>query len=220
MDTETTTEERTPLAYDEHGVARTPWAVTSSLLTNYYDTEWGLPIRDEIGLFERLSLESFQSGLSWAVVLKKRPAFRKAFCHFDPDKVAEFGEAEVEHLLADASIIRNETKIRATINNAKATIKLRENGGLADFIWSFQPAENIYPEVMEDIPKKSPESQAMSRELKKAGFKFVGPVTCFALMEAIGMVDTHLLGSHRRATSGVWPEETEKLHGSQAQRAN
>ena len=201
MDTETTTEERTPLAYDAHGVARTPWAVTSSLLTDYYDTEWGLPIRDEDGLFERLSLESFQSGLSWAVVLKKRPAFREAFCHFDPDKVAEFGE----------------TKIRATINNAKATIKLRENGGLADFIWSFQPAENTYPEVMEDIPKKSPESQAMSRELKKAGFKFVGPVTCFALMEAIGMVDTHLLGSHRRATSGVWPEETEKLPGSEGE---
>ncbi|MBK4138306.1 DNA-3-methyladenine glycosylase I [Corynebacterium macginleyi] len=199
---------------------RTPWAVSSSLLKDYYDTEWGLPITDEAGLFERLSLEAFQAGLSWAVVLKKRPAFREAFCHFDPEKIADFGEPEVERLLADTTIIRNETKIRATVNNAKATIELRKSGGLANFIWSFQPAENIYPEVMEDIPKKSPESQAMSRELKKAGFKFVGPVTCFALMEAIGMVDTHLLGSHRRASSGVWPEETKKLQAARVQQAN
>ncbi|MBK4148128.1 DNA-3-methyladenine glycosylase I [Corynebacterium macginleyi] len=208
------------MAYDKHGVARTPWAVSSSLLKDYYDTEWGLPITDEAGLFERLSLEAFQAGLSWAVVLKKRPAFREAFCHFDPEKIADFGEPEVERLLADTTIIRNETKIRATVNNAKATIELRKSGGLANFIWSFQPAENIYPEVMEDIPKKSPESQAMSRELKKAGFKFVGPVTCFALMEAIGMVDTHLLGSHRRASSGVWPEETKKLQAARVQQAN
>lgn len=220
MNNKTPTTDRTPLAYDKHGVARTPWAVTSSLLKDYYDTEWGLPVTDEAGLFERLSLEAFQAGLSWAVVLKKRPAFREAFCHFDPEKVADFGEPEVERLLADTSIIRNETKIRATVNNAKATIELRESGGLANFIWSFQPAENIYPEVMEDIPKKSPESQAMSRELKKAGFKFVGPVTCFALMEAIGMVDTHLLGSHLRASSGVWPEETKKLQAARVLQAN
>ena len=198
--------ERTTLVYDDDGLGRPPWAMSSPLLKEYYDTEWGLPIFEEAALYERLSLESFQSGLSWAVVLKKREAFRAAFRNFDPDKVAEFDEADVERLLGDASIIRNETKIRAAINNAKATIALREEGGLAEFIWAYQPPENLYPTVMEDIPKKSYESKLMSRELKKKGFRCVGPVTCFALMEAIGMVDTHLLGSHRRGTSGVWHE--------------
>lgn len=202
----TQSEERTTLVYDDDGLGRPPWAMSSPMLKEYYDTEWGLPIFDEAALYERLSLESFQSGLSWAVVLKKREAFRAAFCNFDPDKVAQFDEADVERLLGDASIIRNETKIRAAINNAKATIALREEGGLAEFIWAYQPPENLYPTVMEDIPKKSYESKLMSRELKKKGFRFVGPVTCFALMEAIGMVDTHLLGSHRRGTSGVWHE--------------
>lgn len=202
----TQSEERTTLVYDDDGLGRPPWAMSSPMLKEYYDTEWGLPIFDEAGLYERLSLESFQSGLSWAVVLKKREAFRAAFCNFDPDKVAQFGEADVERLLGDASIIRNETKIRAAINNAKATIALREEGGLAEFIWAYQPPENLYPTVMEDIPKKTYESKLMSRELKKKGFRFVGPVTCFALMEAIGMIDTHLIGSHRRGTSGVWLE--------------
>ena len=200
----TQSEERTTLVYDDDGLGRPPWAMSSPLLKEYYDTEWGLPIFDEAALYERLSLESFQSGLSWAVVLKKREAFRAAFCDFDPEKVAHFTEADVERLLGDASIIRNETKIRAAITNAKATIALREEGGLAEFIWSFQPPENLYPTAMEDIPKKSYESKLMSRELKKKGFRFVGPVTCFALMEAIGMIDTHLIGSHRRGTSGVW----------------
>jgi len=141
----TQSEERTTLVYDNDGLGRPPWAMSSPMLKEYYDTEWGLPIFDEAGLYERLSLESFQSGLSWAVVLKKREAFRAAFCNFDPDKVAQFGEADVERLLGDASIIRNETKIRAAINNAKATIALREEGGLAEFIWAYQPPENLYP---------------------------------------------------------------------------
>ena len=144
--------ERTALVYDDDGLGRPPWAMSSPMLKEYYDTEWGLPIFDEAALYERLSLESFQSGLSWAVVLKKREAFRAAFCDFDPEKVAQFTETDVERLLGDASIIRNETKIRAAITNAKATIALREEGGLAEFIWSFQPPENLYPCLLYTSP--------------------------------------------------------------------
>ena len=187
------------------GLARPPWAATDPLLREYYDAEWGMPIRDEQGLFERLSLEAFQSGLSWATILRKRPAFRTAFCDFDPEQVAGFGEARVEKLLDDPSIIRNERKIRATITNARATLRLRDKGGLVDFVWGFQPAETPRPRSMEEVPTQSAESRALAAALKREGFTFVGPTTMFALMEAIGMVDTHLLSSHRRGSSGIWP---------------
>ena len=188
------------------GLARPLWAATDPLLRDYYDTEWGMPVRDEQGLFERLSLEGFQAGLSWELILRKRPAFRAAFADFNPDEVAVFTDADVERLLTDSGIIRNRRKIEAVITNARATIELREKGGLVELIWSHQPAENLAPETLADIPSRSPESEALSKALKKAGLTFVGPVMCFALMEAIGMVDTHLLGSHRRGTSGVWGE--------------
>ncbi len=188
------------------GLARPAWAATTDLLRHYYDTEWGMPVRDEQGLFERLSLEAFQAGLSWELVLRKREGFRAAFAGFDPERVAEFGEGDVEKLLENPEIIRNRCKIEAVIRNARAVLELREDGGLVDLIWSHQPAENLAPETLADIPSRSPESEALSKALKKAGLTFVGPVMCFALMEAIGMVDTHLLGSHRRGTSGVWGE--------------
>lgn len=188
------------------GLARPAWAATTDLLRHYYDTEWGMPVRDEQGLFERLSLEAFQAGLSWELVLRKREGFRAAFAGFDPERVAEFGEGDVEKLLENPEIIRNRRKIEAVIRNARAVLELREDGGLVDLIWSHQPAENHAPETLADIPSRSPESEALSKALKKAGLTFVGPVMCFALMEAIGMVDTHLLGSHRRGTSGVWGE--------------
>lgn len=188
------------------GLARPAWAATTDLLRHYYDTEWGMPVRDEQGLFERLSLEAFQAGLSWELVLRKREGFRAAFAGFDPERVAEFGEGDVEKLLENPEIIRNRRKIEAVIRNARAVLELREDGGLVDLIWSHQPAENLAPETLADIPSRSPESEALSKALKKAGLTFVGPVMCFALMEAIGMVDTHLLGSHRRGTSGVWRE--------------
>ncbi len=188
------------------GLARPAWAATTDLLRHYYDTEWGMPVRDEQGLFERLSLEAFQAGLSWELVLRKREGFRAAFAGFDPERVAEFGEGDVEKLLENPEIIRNRRKIEAVIRNARAVLELREDGGLVDLIWSHQPAENLAPETRADIPSRSPESEALSKALKKAGLTFVGPVMCFALMEAIGMVDTHLLGSHRRGTSGVWGE--------------
>lgn len=188
----------------EDGLARTPWAYGDRLLLEYYDTEWGLPVRDEIGVFERLSLEAFQSGLSWLTVLRKRPRFREVFEGFDPEKVAEFGESEVERLLADPGIIRNRAKIDASIGNARATLKLRESGGLAELIWSYQPERTPAPRTLEELPSTSAESVACAKLLNSLGFKFVGPTTMYALMEAIGIVDTHLLGSHRRGSSGVW----------------
>ncbi|MGM7667298.1 DNA-3-methyladenine glycosylase I [Microbacterium sp. A93] len=186
------------------GLARPVWASKDPLLRDYYDTEWGLPVRDERGLFERLSLEAFQSGLSWATILRKRPAFRRAFADFDPDEVAGFGEGEVARLLEDAGIIRNRAKILATIGNAKATTALREEGGLAALLWSFQPEQTPEPRTPQEVPSRSAESTAAAKVLKTKGFSFVGPTTVFALMEAVGIVDTHLLGSHRRGTSGLW----------------
>ncbi|NNG18256.1 DNA-3-methyladenine glycosylase I [Naumannella sp. ID2617S] len=189
----------------DDGLARPVWAASDPLLRAYYDTEWGMPIRDEQGLFERLSLEGFQAGLSWATILRKRDNFRAAFADFDPDAVAAFGDRDVERLLADAGIVRNRAKILATIGNAAATVALREQEGLVELIWSHQPAETPAPRTLAEIPTTSPESVALSRALKRRGFRFVGPTTMFALMEAVGIVDTHLVDSHRRGSSGVWP---------------
>lgn len=189
----------------EDGLARPPWAARDPLLRHYYDTEWGMPVRDEHGLFERLSLECFQSGLSWATILRKREAFRAAFRGFDPDVVAAFDASDVERLMADSGIVRNRAKILATINNAAATIALRADGGLGEFIWSFQPAESPAPRTLAEIPTVSQASTALSKALRKRGFSFVGPTTMHALMEATGIVDTHLVDSHRRGSSGVWP---------------
>jgi DNA-3-methyladenine glycosylase I len=195
----------TNLVLGDDGLARPPWAAVDPMLREYYDTEWGLPVRDEQGLYERISLEGFQAGLSWATILRKRPAFRAAFKDFDPDAVATFGPADVERLMQDAGIVRNRLKIQAAITNAKATIALRDDGGLVDFVWQFQPASTPSPTTHEQIPTTSAESIALSKALRKKGFAFVGPTTMYALMEAIGMVDTHLVDSHRRGSSGVWP---------------
>lgn len=195
------------LIVGEDGLARPRWAATDSLLRAYYDDEWGMPVRDERGLFERLSLEAFQSGLSWAIILRKRPGFRAAFADFDPDTVAAYTDEDVERLLQDSAIVRNRAKILATIANAQATVALRADGGLADLVWSFQPEVTPTPESYAEIPSTSDESRALAKALKARGFRFVGPTTAFALMEAVGMVDTHLIGSHRRGSSGVWPAE-------------
>ncbi|HCG55614.1 MULTISPECIES: DNA-3-methyladenine glycosylase I [Brevibacterium] len=188
----------------EDGLARTPWAYGDPLLLSYYDTEWGMPVRDESGMFERLSLEGFQAGLSWLTILKKRERFREVFKGFDAETVAGFGESEIESLLDDPGIIRHRGKIEACIGNARATLAMREEGGIGDFIWTFRPETTPRPRTLREMPTKSPESLALSKALKKKGFRFVGPTTMFALMEAVGMVDTHVLGSHRRGTSGVW----------------
>ena len=189
----------------EDGLARPSWASSDALMREYYDTEWGMPVTDEQGLYERICLEGFQSGLSWATILRKRPAFRDAFAGFDPDVVSTFTEDDVERLMQDEGIVRNRAKITAAITNAKATIALREEGGLVQFVWSFQPDETPAPASYADIPSTSPESIALSKALRKKGFAFVGPTTMFALMEAVGIIDTHLVGSHRRGSSGIWP---------------
>ena len=188
----------------DDGLIRPAWAAVDPLLRDYYDHEWGMPIRDEQGLFERISLEAFQSGLSWAIILRKRPTFREAFADFQPDTVAAYTDEDVKRLLGDAGIVRNRLKILATINNAKATINLREEGGLVDFVWSFRPERTPEPRTYADVPTKSAESLALSKALREKGFSFVGPTTMYALMEAVGIVDTHLIDSHRRGTSGVW----------------
>jgi DNA-3-methyladenine glycosylase I len=188
------------------GLARTPWAGADSLLLHYYDTEWGLPVHDERGLFERISLEAFQAGLSWLTVLRKREALRTSFRGFDPDAVAAMTDDDLEQTLQNPEIIRNRAKVLATRTNARATIALRQHGGLDALIWSFRPAQTPRPRTVAEIPTRSAESEALARELRRRGFAFVGPTTSFALMEAIGMVDTHLVGSHRRGASGLWPE--------------
>jgi DNA-3-methyladenine glycosylase I len=186
------------------GLARPQWAASDPLMMSYYDTEWGMPVRDERGMFERISLEAFQSGLSWATILRKRPAFRSAFDDFDPDRVAAYGKADVERLMGDAGIVRNRRKIEATVTNARATVALRSSGGLVDLVWSFRPASTPAPASYDEVPTRSEESLQLSKALRRAGFTFVGPTTMFALMEAVGIVDTHLVDSHRRGSSGVW----------------
>jgi DNA-3-methyladenine glycosylase I len=188
----------------DDGLARPTWAATDPLLREYYDTEWGVPVTDERGVFERLTLEAFQSGLSWVTILRKRPAFRAAFDDFAADAVAAYSDSDVARLLGDAGIVRNRAKILATIQNAQATVRLRGDGGLAKLVWSFRPDETPHPRTLAEIPTTSDESVALAKALRKNGFSFVGPTTMYALMEAIGIVDTHLIDSHRRGSSGLW----------------
>lgn len=186
------------LVIGDDGIIRPAWAASDPLLRDYYDREWGRPVRDEQGLFERLSLEAFQSGLSWLTILRKRENFRAAFDGFDPEAVAAYTDADRERLMADAGIVRNRRKIDATITNAQATLDLRADGGLADLIWSYQPEVQPAPRTADEVPTTSPESVALAKALRKRGFVFVGPTTMFALMEAVGIVNTHLVGSAAR----------------------
>lgn len=187
-----------PVVGDD-GVARCPWAVTHPLNLAYHDTEWGRRITGEAAWFERLTLEAFQSGLSWLVILRKRDSFREAFAGFDADAVAAFDEGDVERLMSDAGIVRNRRKIEATLANAHATVALRERGGLEELLTSYAPAHSPRPHTTAQVPTVSDESVALSKELKRRGFTFVGPTTMHALMEATGLVDTHLVGCHRRS---------------------
>ena len=186
----------------EDGVARCPWGAGDPVNRDYHDTEWGLRVAGEAAHLERLTLEAFQSGLSWKTILLKRPAFRAAFAGFDADTVASYGVADMERLMADAGIVRNRRKVEAAVANARATVALRETGGLEDFIWSFRPEPGPAPRTTADVPTTSPESIALSKALKKAGFAHVGPTTMYALMEAIGLVDDHVADCHRRGAGG------------------
>jgi DNA-3-methyladenine glycosylase I len=182
----------------EDGVARCPWAGRPGTMRDYHDTEWGVPVTDERGLFERMCLEGFQAGLSWSTILNKRDRFREVFHDFDVDLVAAMTDADVERLLTDTGIVRNRAKIEATRKNAAATIAVRADGGLEAFVESYRPEKDPEPRVSAEVPSTSPESVALSKALRKRGFGFVGPTTIHALMEATGLVDTHLVGCHRR----------------------
>ena len=188
----------------EDGLLRCPWAARPGVMRDYHDDEWGRPVRGEAALFERLTLEAFQSGLSWSTILNKRPAFREAFADFEADVVATYGEKDVARLLADARIVRNRAKVLATIANARAVVALRADGGLEALVAGYAPEEQPAPATTHEVPTLSAESRALSRELKRRGFTFVGPTTMHALMEATGLVDTHLLGCHRRGAGGEW----------------
>ena len=178
-------------------LVRCGWAGSAPEYIAYHDHEWGRPLRGVTAMFERLSLEGFQSGLSWLIILRKRPAFRVAFAGFDPAAVAAFTEADVVRLLADAGIVRNRAKIEATVHNARAVLDL--DTPLDELVWSFapDPAGRPRPATLADVPTVSPESTAMARELKRRGLRFVGPTTCYALMQAAGLVDDHVAGCWR-----------------------
>lgn len=200
-DTETPARAATPLAVPDDAPVRPPGGTRcfgdgDPLYEDYHDMEWGVPVRGEAALLERIALEGFQSGLSWLTVLRKRPAFRAAFAGFDPDVVATFGEDDVTRLLGDAGIIRNRQKIEATISNARAVLSLHEQGRtLEELFWSFAPearAEAARPRTWADVPPSSPESVALAKTFKKLGFRFIGPTTAYAAMQACGLVDDHL----------------------------
>lgn len=210
----------------EDGLARPTWAATDLLLRDYYDTEWGSPVTSEQGVFERLVLESFQSGLSWSTILKKREAFRTAFASFIPEAVAAFTDQDRERLMQNAGIVRNKRKIDAAITNARAVIALRSALAaeadahrtgrmeaplthllrprqsyprhLGELVWLYQPSHQPRPRCAQEVPAQTEESRALSLELKRRGFVFVGPVTALALMSAIGIVNTDILGTWKR----------------------
>lgn len=175
------------------GLPRCPWAVSAPEFPAYHDTEWGFPVVDDVRLFEKVSLEGFQSGLSWRTILVKRPAFRAAFADFDLATVAAYDESDIARLLGDAGIVRHRGKVEATINNAGRALELREErGSLASYFWAWEPplAELADPQTL----TTSPAAIAMSKDLKKRGWRFVGPTTAFAFMQAMGLVNDHVVG--------------------------
>jgi len=189
----------------EDGVRRCPWGDADAVMRAYHDTEWGVAVEGESAHLERLTLEAFQSGLSWRTILLKRPAFREAFDGFDADKVAAYDEQDVARLMADAGIVRNLAKVTAAITNARATVTLRAHGGLVGLIHEHRPETWTPPATTDDLVARTPESLALSKALKKAGFAFVGPTTMHALMEALGLVDDHLVGCHRSSVDAARP---------------
>jgi len=185
------------LMTDETGVTRCSWATSAAEYMAYHDSEWGVAVHGESRLFERLTLEAFQSGLSWLTILRKRESFRAAFAGFDAEAVAAFGEADHERLMGDSSIVRNRLKITAAVTNAQAVVRLRDKGGLDQLLWSFAPVGHHQPRTPVDVPSTSADSIALAKALKHNGFVFVGPTTMYATMQACGLVDDHLDGCFR-----------------------
>lgn len=189
--------ERPSLVRGPDGRDRCGWADGSDDYRDYHDTEWGVPVRGERALYERITLEAFQSGLAWITILRKRPAFRTAFGGFDPEAVAAYGPGDVERLMQDAGIVRNRRKIDAAVTNARAVLRLRDAGGLDELIWSHAPTGHRQPASFAETPTQTPESVALAKALKKAGFAHVGPTTMYAAMQACGLVDDHVVGCFR-----------------------
>jgi DNA-3-methyladenine glycosylase I len=189
------------LANGSDGRPRCWWGASTPEYERYHDEEWGRPVRDDRGLYERMVLEGFQSGLSWITILRKRENFRGAFANFEIEQVAKFGDRDVARLLGDAGIVRHRGKIEAAIANAKAAAALHEDGeSLSELVWSFAPAgRRRAPRARDDLPALTPESTALSKELKKRGFRFVGPTTAYATMQACGLVNDHIAGCWVRA---------------------
>src|SRR6476619_1498039 len=176
------------------------WSTTDELYLAYHDEEWGRPVTEERGLLERLCLEGFQSGLSWLTILRKRENFRAAFADFEPERVARFGKRDVERLLKDAGIVRHRGKIEAAIANARGTLALREAGtSLDEVVWAHRAKAKRPPKTLRDLPATTPESVALSKELKRNGFRFVGPTTVYAAMQACGVVNDHIAACYVRA---------------------
>jgi DNA-3-methyladenine glycosylase I len=184
----------------DDGVPRCAWADSTPDYRAYHDDEWGSPVRGDTPLYERITLEAFQSGLSWLTILRKRPAFRSAFAGFDPHEVSRFDEARLVELMTDAGIVRNRRKIEAAVANARAVVRLQERDGddaLDRLVWSFAPPSRRRPRTLADVPANTAESTALSKALKSAGLVFVGPTTMYAAMQACGLVDDHVHGCHR-----------------------
>jgi DNA-3-methyladenine glycosylase I len=178
------------------GRLRCPWSLGAPEYLGYHDDEWGRPVRDDTGMFERLCLEAFQSGLSWLTILRKREGFRAAFAGFDIEKVAAFGPDDVARLLGDARIVRNRAKIEAAVGNARAALTLP--AGLAALVWTYAGGGDKAPVTLADVPSSTQESKALSKDLRRRGFTFTGPVTAYATMQACGVVDDHLQACFRR----------------------
>ena len=187
----------TEAAVGDDGVRRCPWADSTDDYRRYHDTEWGVPVHGDVPLLERITLEAFQSGLSWLTILRKREGFRSAFAGFDPEVIAGFAEPDVQRLMGDTGIVRNRRKIDATIANARALLDLQDSGGTLDeLVWSFAPPPRARPTSLAHVPAVTPESTALSKGLKARGFVFVGPTTMYAAMQACGLVDDHLADCH------------------------
>jgi DNA-3-methyladenine glycosylase I len=193
----------TGLFADDAGCPRCRWCQATPLYRHYHDHEWGFPVVDDRRLFEKLCLEGFQSGLSWLTILNKREGFRAAFANFEPEKIAAFGDSDIERLVQDAAIVRHRGKITSTINNARRLLELqREFGSLAAYVWRFEPAASERPERLTAEAARALTSTAasiaLSKDLKKRGWSFVGPTTMYAFMQAMGLVNDHLEGCHAR----------------------
>ena len=185
-------------------LVRCKWPGIDPVYVAYHDDEWGVPERDDRALFEKLLLDGFQAGLSWITILRKRDNFRRAFDGFDPEKIARYTPARIERLMNDAGIVRNRAKIEGAVDSARAYLQLKEEGlGFADFLWGFVGGKTQVHQIVStrEIPTESPESQAMSKALRERGFRFVGPTICYAFMQAVGMIDDHLVSCFRHGLS-------------------